>query len=181
MANRIEESVECHEVKETVDACVQQCFQGEVSGNKCIGFIVHENESCTLCQPKTVATTNVDILSHELFYILRKQSPKADVYLPLDHIFQNYQLSNGKSATVKRYFKNTLSLVAGKLDQAIHFNGGGGNLGIQLNEPDCFCNYHFCPEPSFTISFWFRIYSYSPDHKEIFVPSLTGEGLTIGK
>ena len=177
-ANVVEETMECTQVRSTVDTCAEECFNREKSGVQCIGFIGHGSGSCTLCQPRNSSSEYTSIVSSDTLYILQKQRKEPDLHISLNNVQGQALFRSGKSSVVAPNKFEELSLTSGKENQAVKFLNGG-NLGITVSESDCFCNFMNCPGTSISVSLWVKVQSIAFGH--IITPNANSQGLVIGK
>ena len=176
----IAKTIECSDARPTVDTCANDCFNKEKSGEQCIGFIGHGSGGCSLCQPiDTISSVFTNIINGESLYILQKQRKQPDVHIPLNGIPGQANFLSGKTSIITPDASHVLLEINGKENRSIQFQNGG-NLGITLSEPECFCNFVNCPGTSISVSLWIKPLSFgfaqiiTPEENEV-------QGLTIGK
>ena len=139
-ANLLANTVECSEPREKFDVCAENCFGKEKSGEGCVGFIGHSNGTCELCQPKKFL--NTEISTDDTLFVLRNQIKHPDVHFTMDNFDPKHRFKNGKVATVETH--STVANQEGKKNKAIYFNSQGV-LEVSVTDPDCFCNFRYCP------------------------------------
>ena len=170
-ANLLANTVECSEPREKFDVCAENCFEKEKSGEGCVGFICHSNGTCELCQPKEFL--NTEISTDDTLYVLRNQIKHPDVHFTMDSFDSNHRFKNGKVATVETH--STVAGQEGKKNKAIHFNSQGV-LKVSVTDPDCFCNFRYCPTTGITLSFWMKAFQFNDGQ----IITSASQGLTLG-